>query len=511
MRNFKRLFAFLLVLAMAASLTAAFAAAEDTGFSDVNAGAWYAGAVRYCRDNDLMSGTSATAFSPDAAMTRAMFAVVLHRAQGSPAAEFAAFSDVPAGAWYSNAAAWASQKGMISGYGNGLFGAGDPVTREQAAVILWRYAGRPAPSQTAEAYVDQHSISAYALDAVAWARENGVMTGLDGNRFAPKSSLTRAQAAVILMNGLWAADPTPAPGDRGKTLVAYFSATGNTGRIAGHLETVLDADLYEIVPKEPYTADDLNYTVSSSRANQEQNDPGARPAISGSVSSMDGYDVVFLGYPIWHGQAPKIICTFLESYDFTGKTIVPFCTSGSSPIGSSATNLYSLTAGANWLSGRRFSAGASLSDVESWVYDLDLPDHDDGTEAVDEEAENQMYLQVFGAQDAVWTAALEENSSAEALKELLRQGPLTIRMHDYGNMEKVGPVGQVLPADNQQITTGAGDIILYQGSNLVIYYDTNTWNFTRLGRVNNVTQDGMKAVFGDGDVTVILSLEAPEV
>ena len=226
---------------------------------------------------------------------------------------------------------------------------------------------------------------------------------------------------------------------------------------------------------------------------------------------MDGYDVVFLGYPIWHGQAPKIICTFLESYDFTGKTIVPFCTSGSSPIGSSATNLYSLTAGANWLSGRRFSAGASLSDVESWVYDLDLPDHDDGTEAVDEEAENQMYLQVFGAQDAVWTAALEENSSAEALKELLRQGPLTIRMHDYGNMEKVGPVGQVLPADNQQITTGAGDIILYQGSNLVIYYDTNTWNFTRLGRVNNVTQDGMKAVFGDGDVTVILSLEAPEV
>ena len=313
MRNFKRLFVFLLVLAMAASLTAAFAAAEDTGFSDVNAGAWYAGAVRYCRDNDLMSGTSATAFSPDAAMTRAMFAVVLHRAQGSPAAESAAFSDVPAGAWYSNAAAWASQKGMISGYGNGLFGAGDPVTREQAAVILWRYAGRPAPSQTAEAYVDQHSISAYALDAVAWARENGVMTGLDGNRFAPKSSLTRAQAAVILMNGLWAADPTPAPGDRGKTLVAYFSATGNTGRIAGHLETVLDADLYEIVPKEPYTADDLNYTVSSSRANQEQNDPGARPAISGSVSSMDGYDVVFLCYPIWHGQAPKIICTFLES------------------------------------------------------------------------------------------------------------------------------------------------------------------------------------------------------
>lgn len=191
MRNFKRLFVFLLVLAMAASLTAAFAAAEDTGFSDVNAGAWYAGAVRYCRDNDLMSGTSATAFSPDAAMTRAMFAVVLHRAQGSPAAESAAFSDVPAGAWYSNAAAWASQKGMISGYGNGLFGAGDPVTREQAAVILWRYAGRPAPSQTAEAYVDQHSISAYALDAVAWARENGVMTGLDGNRFAPKSSLTR--------------------------------------------------------------------------------------------------------------------------------------------------------------------------------------------------------------------------------------------------------------------------------------------------------------------------------
>ena len=156
-----------------------------------------------------------------------------------------------------------------------------------------------------------------------------------------------------------------------KILITYFSATNNTESIANHLSEILDADIYKIVPETPYTPDDLNYNTDC-RANREQNDASARPAISGSVDNMEQYDVIFLGYPIWWGQAPKIISTFLESYDLSGKTIVPFCTSGSSGIGSSATNLHSLASSATWLDGQRFSGGASSADVQSWVDGLNL-------------------------------------------------------------------------------------------------------------------------------------------
>lgn len=109
--------------------------------------------------------------------------------------------------------------------------------------------------------------------------------------------------------------------------------------------------------------------------------------------------------------------------------------------------------------------------------------------------------------NTTFTATLADNSSVAALKELLMEGPLTIDMSDYGNMEKVGPIGTSLPQNNEQITTGAGDIILYQGNSLVIYYDTNSWNFTRLGKINDVTQEELKEVLGNSDVTVTLTLE----
>ena len=157
-----------------------------------------------------------------------------------------------------------------------------------------------------------------------------------------------------------------------KVLVAYFSATGHTKAIAEYLQAALDADLYEIVPQEPYIDADLDYNTDGCRANQEQNDDSARPAISGSVEDMDGYDVVFIGYPIWWGQAPKIVSTFLESYDFSGKTIVPFCTSGGSGIDRSLSGLHSLAPDADWLTGQRFSASASATDVQSWVDNLGL-------------------------------------------------------------------------------------------------------------------------------------------
>lgn len=157
-----------------------------------------------------------------------------------------------------------------------------------------------------------------------------------------------------------------------KILVAYFSATGTTEGVAEQIAEGLSCDLYEITLQDPYTDADLNYSDTNSRTTSEMNDENARPAISGSVSDMAQYDVVFLGYPIWWGEAPKIINTFLESYDFFGKTIVPFCTSGSSGISSSVSALKPLASGATWLEGRRFGGGVSDETVMEWVRSLNL-------------------------------------------------------------------------------------------------------------------------------------------
>lgn len=157
-----------------------------------------------------------------------------------------------------------------------------------------------------------------------------------------------------------------------KVLVAYFSATNTTEGVAEHIANGLNADLYEIVPEDPYTDADLNYNDNNSRSTIEMNDPSSRPAISGSVENMEQYDIVFIGYPIWWGEAPRIVSTFVESYDFSGKTIVPFCTSGGSGIGSSASNLEQLTSGAAWLDGRRLNGSDSQDTVMEWVDSLGL-------------------------------------------------------------------------------------------------------------------------------------------
>lgn len=157
-----------------------------------------------------------------------------------------------------------------------------------------------------------------------------------------------------------------------KVLIAYFSATGRTKSVAERISEVTGGNLYEIVPSNPYSQQDLNYNNNDSRANIEQRDPNSRPRINGVVEAMDEYEVVFIGYPIWHGQAPRIISTFIESYDFSGKKIIPFCTSSSSGIGSSDTNLHSLAGDAEWLEGRRLSSNVTREDVVSWLGEIDL-------------------------------------------------------------------------------------------------------------------------------------------
>lgn len=150
-------------------------------------------------------------------------------------------------------------------------------------------------------------------------------------------------------------------------LVVYFSATGNTRAIAENIADGLGADIYEIVPEEPYTDADLDYNDDNSRTTLEMNDSAVRPVISGTVENFDQYDTVFLGYPIWWGQAPRILDTFVESYDFTGKAVIPFCTSASSGIDPSADTLESLAGTGNWMDGQRFNGNESTDKVQEWA------------------------------------------------------------------------------------------------------------------------------------------------
>lgn len=166
-------------------------------------------------------------------------------------------------------------------------------------------------------------------------------------------------------------NPDPQPSG-GRALVAYFSCTNTTKGIAERIVEATDAVIWRIEPEVAYTSEDLNYNNSSSRANREQNDPEARPAIKGKCENLADYDVVFLGYPIWWGKAPKVIFTFLESHDLTGKTIVPFCTSHSSGIGSSDSDLHRLAAGAVWQPGRRFSGNESKETIDDWIESMNL-------------------------------------------------------------------------------------------------------------------------------------------
>ncbi len=158
----------------------------------------------------------------------------------------------------------------------------------------------------------------------------------------------------------------------GHVMVVYFSATGNTAGIAQSLIDGLGADSYEIIPAEPYTDADLDYGDPQSRSSIECNDPDARPAISGETPDLSGYDIILLGYPIWWGEAPRILDTFVESQDLSGKTVIPFCTSGSSGFGSSDAALKAEVPSSTWLEGHRFSAGASRDEVLEWVNGLGL-------------------------------------------------------------------------------------------------------------------------------------------
>lgn len=152
-----------------------------------------------------------------------------------------------------------------------------------------------------------------------------------------------------------------------KVLVAYFSASGVTAKLAERLAKTVGADLFEIVPEQRYTSADLNWQNKNSRSSVEMNDRNARPAISSKVENMGQYDVVFVGFPVWWYREPSIIDTFMEQYDLSGKTVIPFATSGMSGIGDSGKNMQAIAPGAKVDAGKRFDSSAKEDELKKWA------------------------------------------------------------------------------------------------------------------------------------------------
>jgi flavodoxin len=166
-----------------------------------------------------------------------------------------------------------------------------------------------------------------------------------------------------------ASQETQKKGDS-KTLVVYFSATGNTEKVARTIAKTTGADLFRIEPAQPYTKEDLNYNNKQSRVMKEHEDPSLRPALKGDVADWKKYDTVYIGFPHWWRQAPHVVYTFVESHDFTGKKVIPFATSMQTPMGDSGKNLAKAARTGNWQEGKRFEGGVLEQDVVAWVKSL---------------------------------------------------------------------------------------------------------------------------------------------
>ncbi|MCH5351993.1 MAG: S-layer homology domain-containing protein [Acutalibacter sp.] len=362
MKRTKRMAVLLLALVLML-LTTVPALAANTGFSDIPANAWYGEAVEYVREQGMMSGTGGGAFSPNGTMTRGMLVMVLYKHAGSPqVAGINQFTDVATGKWYYDAVRWAAGKGVVSGYSANRFGPDDAVTREQTAAILWNYVNKPTVAG-AQAFADQSNISAYAVNAVAWARNAGIISGKGANRFDPKGLTTRAEMASILYRFCKAEEQEPEDRPQNPT---PGTPKPNTPK-----------------PEEPEPENP-----------QPENPEPETPEESAKMKVQIG------------------------NYTFT--------------------------------------------------------------------------------------ATLEDNTAVSELKEMMRQGSVAIQMSDYGGFEKVGSLGRSLTRSDSQTTTSAGDIVLYNGNQIVMFYGSNSWSYTRLGHIDDLTH--WKEALGSGSITAVLSL-----
>lgn len=296
------------------------------------------------------------------------------------------------------------------------------------------------------------------------------------------------------------------PVAKGKTLVVCFSQTGHTQPIAQEAAAVLGADYFQIEAAQPYTSDDLNYNDRSTRASAEQDAVTARPAIANTVQSMDSYDAIVLCHPIWWGKAPRIICTFLESYDFSGKTIAELCTSGSSGIDDAQAELKQICPSANWLAGKRFETGATQAEVADWLNGLGLTATSAAakatTAATTSPQVSKMQIEVNGQ---TFSAALD---STDAAHDFASRLPMTLDMDEFGGNEKSHFVDYAYPTVGGGIVSPieAGDVMLYQNNCIVLFYgthDNTEYSYVPLAKIDNPA--GLAEAVGAGSATVTLT------
>ena len=253
-----------------------------------------------------------------------------------------------------------------------------------------------------------------------------------------------------------------------KSVVLYFSATGTTKSIAERIASTTNSDIIEIIPKEKYTSEDLNYN-SDCRANREQNDSKARPEID-NIINIDNYDTIFLGYPIWWGTNPKIILTLLDTYDFSNKVIIPFCTSGSTDISGSVNDLRSYNPKLNIRDGKRFSSTSTDEEIDGFV--------NSNIEVI-----NSVKIVINNNE---YTINLEDNETVKSFIKLL---PTELTMSELNGNEKYIYLDNKFTTDSKvPEIINKGDVMLYGNNCLVIFYKTftTTYSYTKIGHINNL-------------------------
>ncbi len=257
------------------------------------------------------------------------------------------------------------------------------------------------------------------------------------------------------------------------SLVLYFSATGTTKKVAKKIAIVTQSDIIEIIPTEKYKDEDLNYN-SDCRANREQNNPKARPPIKNTID-ISQYDVIYLGYPIWWGTNPKIILTLLDTYDFSNKIIIPFCTSGSTDINGSVNDLRKYNPKLTILTGRRFTTDVTTKEI---------------LEFTDKEL-NTMKVKI---NDVEYEMTLENN---DTVKELMNYVPFKGTMQELNGNEKYLYLDKSFKTNSTNPKRiNKGDVMFYGDNCLVLFYESfdTTYSYTKLGHIDNLPNLGNDSI-----------------
>ena len=302
------------------------------------------------------------------------------------------------------------------------------------------------------------------------------------------------------------AEPAPVQ-NAGKTLVVYYSYTGNCHEIVNSLTTQIEADVVRIEPAEKglqYEAN--NYALGTQLLNAikaNPDDEASYPAIDSVTISLSDYQNIIIVTPLWWSQMAAIMQTylFLHGDEMAGKHVGLIVSSHSSGISGVVADAKRLVPNAIWMGDALWinasNHGNRASLIANWLSTQNFASND---------MNQKMYLTIGGMTK---TATLVGNSSTEALVAQLQQGDITYEAHDYGNFEKVGDLGQSFPTADHQVTTSAGDIVLYNGNNICIFYGSNSWSYTRIGKLDGMSAEDVRRFVnaGGGNVTVTLSLQ----